>query len=531
MENKIKNNSNQNFYGIRNSNKKTLMKRLYKYLGIFLIVPLLFSCNNFEDINTNPDTTTRVSASMLCTNVVLSIAKFGGKDAKALIAQNAFPKYVGYANEGQMDEQYNKIGANDFGAMTILPNIDKMVEYATGSVTENSYRGVAKFARAYMFYHKTMQMGDIPYTEANMGADGLYKPKYDTQEQVLISILDELKEADQYFATGVTFTGDPTPYNGDPVKWRAATNSFALKVLMSLSQKADIATLNVKSRFADIVTAGNLISGTSNYFGLVYSTINKHPIYSTSDLFTSKTMPSSLLLDNLKMLNDRRMYYYAEPSVEQTMAGKAANNPDAYIGVDVSMDYAIMNAQHSAGKFSLINLRYLKEEASEPRMLITYAEQELILAEARIKGWITAGTAQTYYETGVKSALSAIMATKASYAHGMAIDQAYIDGYFSGEAAFKATADDQLKQIWLQRYILNFFQDAESSYFEYRRTGYPAFPFNPATSLNENNKSGIPMRWLYPASETNYNRENLIEALDRQYDGYDEVNKLMWLLK
>jgi len=39
------------------------------------------------------------------------------------------------------------------------------------------------------------------------------------------------------------------------------------------------------------------------------------------------------------------------------------------------------------------------------------------------------------------------------------------------------------------------------------------------------------MRWLYPSTETNYNRENLIEALDRQYEGYDEINKLMWLLK
>ena len=125
------------------------MKKLYRYIGIFLIVPLLFSCNNFEDINTNPDTTTRVSASMLCTDVVLSIAEFSGRDAKALITQNALPKYVGYANEGQMDAQYNKIGSSSFGAMTVLPNIDKMVEYATGSVTENSYRGIAKFATGF----------------------------------------------------------------------------------------------------------------------------------------------------------------------------------------------------------------------------------------------------------------------------------------------------------------------------------------------------------------------------------------------
>lgn len=509
------------------------MKNKNKYIGILgiLIASLLFSCNQFEEINTNPDTTTQVSASMLCTNVVLSITKFSGKDAKVMIAGNALPKYVGYANEGQMDAQYNKIGSSDFGSMTALPNIDKMVEYSVGSVTENSYKGIAKFARAFMFYEMTMEMGDIPYSETNQGADGVYRPKFDTQEEIFKGILDELKEADQFFANGVTFTGDPTPYNGDPVKWRKATNAFALKVLMSLSKKESVASLNVKSRFAEIVAAGNLMTSTSDYLGLVYSSTNKHPIYSTNDLFTSKTILSSLLTDNLKSLNDRRLFYFADPAVAQLAAGKTQSDVDAYVGVDVSMDYATMNAEHSAGKYSLINSRYLKEEASEPRVILSYAEQQLILAEARVRGWISSGTAKTYYEDGVKSALAMIMATKSSYAHGKAIDQAYINGYFSGEAAFKSSTEDQLKQIWMQRYILNFMQDSQTSFFEYRRNAYPVFPINAATSLNENNKSGIPMRWLYPSSETNYNRENLIEALDRQYDGYDEINKLMWLLK
>ena len=123
------------------------------------------------------------------------------------------------------------------------------------------------------------------------------------------------------------------------------------------------------------------------------------------------------------------------------------------------------------------------------------------------------------------------MATKAEYAHGKAITQSYIDNYFTGDAEFKGSTNEQLKQIWMQRYILNFMQEAQSSFFEYRRNNYPDFPINPETSLNENNKNGLPMRWLYPSSETNYNRDNLKIALDKQYEGYDEINKLMWLLK
>ncbi|HOW31314.1 MAG TPA: SusD/RagB family nutrient-binding outer membrane lipoprotein [Bacteroidales bacterium] len=506
------------------------MKNTKIYIGILsAIVLLLFvSCGKFEEYNTNPDATTVVPASMECTNIVLSTLLPGG-DAMSFISTNALPKYVGFTILGKNSAQYNNTGSGGFGGMTLLPNIEAMLSSAQGGVMENSYKGIASFAKAYSFYHMTMWMGDIPYSEAGKGADGLFEPKYDTQEQVLISILDELKAADQYFAEGVKFTGDPTPYEGDPVKWRKAVNAFTLKVLMSLSPKENTASLDIKNRFKSIVEAGNIMDAGTGYFGLAYSTQNKHPL-SASTMFVPKTIVSSLLINHLKTLNDRRLFYYCEPSLAQLSAGKVQTDPAAYVGVDVSMDYDQMNLDFKDNKFSALNLRYLKEDACEPRMMMTSAEQQLILAEAVVRGWIN-GTAKTYYEDGVKAALADIMATKSSYAHARPINQAYIDGYFTGEAAFKSTAEDQLKQIWLQEYILRFMQDADFSYFEYRRNKYPEFPINPASSLNVNNTSAIPMRCLYPGSESNYNRSNLTEALNRQYEGYDEINKLMWLLK
>ncbi len=510
-----------------------MMKRHIKSAGLFLMLVLvtMSGCNKFEDINTNPDTITQASSSMLATNVILANIKFNGRDAHAYLQPNALAKYLGYANQSQMPTQYNKLENTGFGSMTMLPNIDKMIEYAEGTVMENSYRGLAKLSRAWMFYNITMQVGDIPYSQTNGGMNGEYRPAYDSQEDVFIGILNELKEADQHFAQGVTFNGDPTPYNGNPDKWRRATNAFALKVLMTLSKKADVSSLDVKNRFAAIVSSGFLMEPATGFLGLNYSATNMHPMSGTNDLFTSRTDISSLLIDNLKLLNDRRLFYMADPAASQLLAGFTQSDWEAYVGADVSMSYDDLTAQHLLGNFSLINSRYLKEAASEPRMMMTYAEQQLILAEARILGWITTGTAQQYYESGVRSALAAYTSMNSSYAHGMAINQAYIDGYFTGEAAFKADTQDQLKQIWMQRYILNFMQNPESSYYEYRRNNYPEFPINPATNLNENNPDGMPMRWLYPTSETNYNRENLIDALNAQYDGYDEVNKLMWLLK
>ncbi len=506
------------------------MKNKNKYIRLAsaLILIFLVSCNKFDEINTNPDTTTQVPPSMECTNLVLGMLRSGG-DAMSFIGTNALPKYVGFTLMGKVGAQYNNIGSSSFGSMTILPNIEAMLESAKGSTMENSYKGIASFTKAFSFYRMTMWMGDIPYTEAGKGADGLYKPKYDTQEEVFLAVLNDLKAADEYFANGVTFSGDPTPYAGDPKKWRKAVNAFSLRVLMSLSKKENVASLDIKNRFSEIVTAGNLFEKTTGYWGLAYSAQNKHPL-NAQTMFDPKTVISKLVSDNLKILNDRRLFYFSDPAVAAIKAGKKETDTSAYIGVNVSMDYDAMNVEYKASRLSIINSRYQKEDACEPRMMMTYAEQQLILAEATIRGWIT-GSAQTYYEDGAKAALALFMTTKSTYAHTLPIDQTYINGYFTGEAAFKSTPDDQLKQIWMQEYILRFMQDADFSYFEYRRNNYPEFPINPATSLNENNPNAVPMRALYPGSETSYNRENLIIALDRQYEGYDEINKIMWLLK
>jgi hypothetical protein len=492
---------------------------------------MLASCSKFDQINTNPNATEKVNASLLATNIILQNLQFQGRDAKAYLSDNGLAKYIAYGNETMLSTQYNYLGAASFEPMTMIPNINSMLTYAKGSQMENSYKGLAEFSKAYMFYYLTMEVGDIPYSQTGEGAKGNIRPKYDTQEDVLKGILDELKAADGYFAQGVKFDGDPTPYDGDPDKWRRATNAFALRVLMSLSAKADDPALDVKNRFAAIVNEGFLLEPGTGFLGLEYSSTNPHPLSGTNDLFTSRTIISKLVMDHLKTLDDRRLFYFADPAQSLIAAGASESDTDAYAGARVTDDYNDITANLIANKYSLLNSRYLKVQAGDPRIMVSYGNQELVLAEARIRGWITTGTAEDYYKSGVEAVLTRYMSVDPSWAHGMPITQAYIDNYFTGEAAFKTDAQDQLKQIWLQRYLLNFMQDPIAAFFLQRRTGYPVFPVNPATSLNVTDKSAVPVRWLYPSSELNYNKENLIEALNRQYGGVDDINGKMWLLK
>lgn len=496
-------------------------------LGILLCM----SCSKFDEINTNPNATENVNPPLLATKIILQNLKFQGRDAKAYLSDNGLSKYIAYGNETILASQYNYLGMSDFGPMTLIPNAASMINYAAGSSMENAYKGLAKFSRAFMFYYLTMEVGDIPYSATGQGEDGNIRVAYDLQADVFKGILDELKDADTYFSKGTQFSGDPTPYNGDPDKWRRATNAFALKVLMSLSAKVGDANLNVKGRFADIVNNSILMQEATGFLGLNYSAINPHPLSGTNDLFTSRTIISQLMVNNLKALNDRRLFYFADPAPALIAGGKQDSDTAAYVGANVTDNYDNITANLLNNKYSLLNSRYLKVQAGDPRIMVSYAEQQLILAEARVLGWITTGNAQDYYQSGVQAALAVYLPVATSYVHSNPITQAYIDNYFTGEAAFKSNTTDQLKQIWLQRYLLQFMQDPISAFFEQRRTGSPVFPINAATSLNTNNPNAIPVRWLYPSSELNYNKQNLTDALNSQYGGVDDINNKMWLLK
>lgn len=41
----------------------------------------------------------------------------------------------------------------------------------------------------------------------------------------------------------------------------------------------------------------------------------------------------------------------------------------------------------------------------------------------------------------------------------------------------------------------------------------------------------MPMRWMYPTEEYNNNRENIDAAIKSQWNGVDDVDKLIWILQ
>lgn len=504
----------------------------YIFIAVFLL-SFAISCNNFDELNTNPDAATTVSSDMLATQVLKDAYRFWNPNPTDFSTGNLWCKHTAKleTNPNPYQYYYSYYPFGGFGSYKKLTDLKRMVEFSAGSIYESSYKGLALFMKASYGLSATLDMGDVPYSEAGKAEEGITKPKYDKQADVFAAILNDLKAAEELFAAGKNFSGDMM-YGGDVTKWRKLCNATQLKVLQTLSRKI---TPEQKARFAAIVSANNLMTGNADNFQLVYSDNpnSSHPFWNGENIRIN-TGVSKLLVDELKRLQDRRLFYFAEPAKYLIDGGKLENDFEAYEGAptEISADALALNNQ--AGKYSLINKRYVDAKAGDPMLKFTYAEQCFIIAEAIEEGWVT-GNAKDYYENGVKAMLNyyRTLPSAATGNHGMAITPDYINNYFNGAAAYATagTKNDRLRQIWMQRWFIDFFQGNGLNYQEFLRTGYPNFPLNPATSMNPDDKNVYPKRWKYPTDEQVRNPENYKKAIDEQYSGYDGINEIPWWLK
>ncbi len=509
------------------------MKKL-KYILIAVIALVGFvSCENFEEINTDPNKTNKVTPAMLATQTLKDTYRFWNPNPSDFTSGNLFNKHIAMLETNPNPNQYyySYWPYGSFGSYTRLTDLQFMSEYAEDSQFEDSYKGLELFLKAWFGFNVTLDMGDVPYSEAGKAMEGITQPKYDKQAEVFAQILDDLGEAASQFANGVDFAGD-IMYGGDVSKWFKLSNALQLKVIQTMSKKA---TPEQIARFAAIVNEGNLMESNDDNFKLVYTENPNatHPMWNGEER-RKYTGVSELAVSALKNFNDRRLFYFAEPAQAKIEEGLAESDYEAYVGAPTEVSAEELALSNAEGLYSLLNKRYVEFMDGDPMLYFTYSEQCFIIAEAIEQGWVS-GDAQEYYEKGVRAMLEYYMNLNHTegWVKGMEIDQAYIDNYFTGEAAYAVdgTKEQRLQQIWTQRWLIDFFQGNGGNYPQFLRTGYPEYPLNPSTSLNPDDPSVYPKRWMYPTDELTKNPENYIKAVEEQYDGYDGINKIPWYLE
>lgn len=487
-----------------------------KYIFSLLIISLLASCSDYQTLEKNPNLPTSVPSSIILRDV---LSKMNDGAWNNMMRNNQF--YCSNYNYYDHNE-YN--WGNASLQFTTLKNVVKMEEEAknSGAKDLNPYSALGKFLRAYYYTNMTLRVGDLPVKDALQGLS-VDKPKYDTQKEVFVQILKWLDESNNDLAQLIT-TGDRTLdgdiyYANDLRKWQKSVNALRLRVLIHLSKRTDDTDLKVKADFANVLsnpTKYPLMSDLSESLQYVWGTNNKYP-RNPDNLGNNATRENmaKTYVDLLKNFKDPRLFVVAEPADAQLAKGLKATDFDAYVGASSGEDLADMSSKAGLGQYSFQSRkRYYSSYAGENTFVVSYPEMCFNIAEAINQGWAT-GNAQDWYERGVKASMSF---------YGIADATAYLAQNSVKYAGNNATG---LTQILNQKYIAFFQNSGYEAYYNWRRTGVPTFLVGPGTA----NGTKIPLRYLYPSSESTTNLDNLTTSISRQFGGSDNINSAMWLIK
>lgn len=510
------------------------MERSSKYISCLLFILFINGCMSFEEINQNTDSPTTSTAAMQATKQLVDLLYKGS--GKNYYTDCLLSKQIAWS-EYMEAYQYNQFGRTGLSMYMGITNCFKMIDLAEEK-DKDAYTGLALFIKAYQLFFASMSLGDIPYSEAFKGEEGIRKPKYDTQKEVMVQVLDDLDKSYLHFSQAQRpFEGDIV-FDGDPLLWQKTVTAFQLKVLLYLSKKEKDTDLNIKKLFAWTVKNRPLMSSNSDNFQLTYGTLSSQicPMNHTKNKSWQYPMLTCTLVDTLKKYNDYRLFYYGHPSAKKIEEGLKEDEWEAYPAVDPSDPFEEMGIHFTDNDYICTNYRYTHLETGEPLIRLGFSEQNFLLAEACLRRWID-GDATYYYHKAIEASMKFIIENtpdETRFHHNRPITDAYIKEYLANPEIQLTLANDSfehdLNKIITQKYVASFLHYPWETYYEYRRTGYPVLPVNPETNRNTI-PDKIPVRWMYDQREYDFNKENVEKAVMRQFSGDDNVNKLIWILK
>jgi hypothetical protein len=481
-----------------------------KYFWSLCTILFAACTGDFEEINTNRNSPTSTQPNLILPgvqrdmmNALVDETWSIGNTVIQHTAKNQFVNEDRYL-WGERNTIWNAVYDN-------MRDVNNILLQAEEDNLPN-YKGVALILKSWMFSLVTDAYGDVPYSEALNGKEGVFFPKYDTQESIYDGILSDLEEANGLLNGAFNISGDLI-YQGEVENWRKLANSLRIRYLMRISDRRD-----VSAALSTIVNNPDQYPiFTSNDDHAVYTFLAESP--DQFPLFTyrigsfNEFRASKTLTDRLKTTNDPRLFIFVRPT--PATEATPSTTDDKYEGIPNGMADVEALTYNGGPEFqSRVGPLYF-EQANTPLglqvakgVIMTYAELQFLLAEAAQKSLIS-GDAETYY-------LNAINASFDFY--GLVPEASYLT---QAEVAYTGSQDELLEKIGTQKWISLFFQGMEA-WFEWRRTGYPVL--TPAVD-NQNNDM-IPARFIYPIIEQSLNADNRAAAVARQ--GEDDLNSRVW---
>lgn len=500
----------------------------FKNIAIILsLAALIFSgCEKLETINENPNQPESVSSDVLFTatarssvNSMVNASFLLGNNIAQLTAKTLRTEVDVYSWNA-----FPTVWESLYGS---IANISEAERIATKNGNK-AMQGASLVMKSWMFSVLTLAYGDIPYTEAINGtSQDNWFPAYDKQEDVLNGLLEDLQRADELLASGEGSIGGDIIFEGETQKWRKFANALQLRLLMQLSLKQD-----VSSDIADIVANKPLPESNADNAVLVYTGTypNEFPLLPLKQGDFDAVVISNHAVSVMEENDDPRLSKYARPfNVDSIVENPETEIEATYKGGVNGLETG--GCEKNGSRLGYAYYDYPGHPLAAKKangIILTYAEVELILAEAAHRGWITSD-AETHYRNGLQASMDYYGVEFPN------IDEYddFSDYYNNSGIAYSGSSDSGLSDIREQKWLAVFFHGLEP-FFEVRRWmaeeeyDWTAFEFLAPPCENTNNDE-MPVRFLYPGNEQSLNPDNYATAVESL--GSNSQNAKFWLLK
>lgn len=504
-----------------------------KRISILIIVVGLLagSCDDFLDVNTDPNNPTDVTPDLVLPVGLNYTATYVQQDRGLNHLGNMMMFTFGEANGFSWYDQEFRYSVNSTFYDQLFDDAYnsalKQYQILVDQPDEYSYyQAIGMIMKAYHFQILVDLYGDIPYEEA-LNRGGNATPEYTDAETVYDDLLVNLDNAVQKIdsttsAGAVEQPGnDDTIFSGDMEQWAQFANTLKIRILTRLSDHKDASFIN--DELATIQGDRYIADDVNINPGYIAEEEDKQNPYWTdlgrdasgNQTLTYQATPATqFVIDFFNGTDDPRLdAIFEEPDTGHLGVNQGADNNTPDLVPD-----------------NVSNLNLGGGVLKSPTMgstILTLAEHQFNLAELAQEGFTTPLSAQDHFETGIGASFSYLGAT----ANPDSAAEAY---YTSGTTnADWSASPDKLDAIITQKWLATMGITTEQAWFDYNRTGYPsAEPIGPA-SAPETAPTGFPIselaseddrpvRLMYPQSEATRNSENVPD----QPDVFD--NKIFW---
>jgi hypothetical protein len=521
------------------------------------------SCTkNFESLNINPVELTTANDGSLFNNVIQSLVPTGNEMfyiENEILYKQTQQAALTKAAWGNFTIGTEDIWSNYYTTLPEIRELERRFEtYDTIGEVRNM-RAMLKIARALKTFKVTDLFGDIPFSEAGYGFQNLalLHPKYDSQRDIYLSLLDDLAWADEnldVFATTEepfkSFVAFDKLFHGDILQWQKLANSLRLRYALRMSEVepelGGAIIKNILENDRPVIDGYDFVTSKLESACLWPITVGfKHEALNWSFREHENLRMGSVFwsfvsyhdsTDGSGIFDPRAMIFFETNNTNEWKAYPqlplAGTPPSGGIPYESHRDQeGAYSIKGESNIYSAFNYFLIRDEDQMPIIFMTGAEVHYIKSEVYFRGIGVAEDkmqAEIEYFNGINSSVewwlqraanSKLPLSGIEFPEVITIPQWLNAATVQGRYGFwNATSEEEKLRFIYAQWWIDAFRQPQEAYALARRTRMTP---REGDQLNH-------FRLPYPPSEAAYNAENMNEAISRQ-GGDSPETKLWWI--